>query len=181
MPFFVRCFCSTRKFGKDDNVDTRWPGRHCLQFYKRTRYLAPFGLKFQKISIPYDEGLDQKRCGQCGSIDAVLKKSSDRGKTRGPNLSHQSLPPVRRAWDISIKDGAGWFVSLSKIRRQTRQSLTAASSSALTYPVLGVNPECNHSYTVETSYCRPDECLQQHGLPRFEIESVHALNSVCHI
>ena len=49
------------------------------------------------------------------------------------------------------------------------------------YPVLGVNPECNHSYTVDTSYCRPDECLQQHGLPRFEIESVHALDSVCHI
>ena len=57
-------------------------------------------------SISHDEGLDQKSCGQCGSIDAVLKKSSDRGKTRGPNLSHQSLPPVRRSWDISIKDGA---------------------------------------------------------------------------
>ena len=136
-------------------------------------------------SISHDEGLDQKRCGQSGSIDAVLKKSSDRGKTRGPNLSHQSLPPVRGAWDISIKDGAGWFVSLSKIRRQTRQSLTASSSSALTYPVLGVDPVCNHQsehfYTADTSYCRSDEWLQQHGLPRFEIESVHALNSVCHI
>ena len=145
---------------------------------------AIFGSIWNKMSkdiqsISHDEGLDQKSCGQCGSIDAVLKKSSDRGKTRGPNLSHQSLPPVRRAWDISIKDGAPWFVSLSKIRRQTRQSLTAASSSALTYPVLGVNPECNHqsehSYTVDTSYCRSDEWLQHHGLPRFEIESVHAL------
>ena len=178
----MNCFWSTRILGKDD---TRWPGRHFLQFYTRTRYLAPFGLKCPKISMSPDEGLDQKRCGQCGSIDAVLKKSSDRGKTRGPNLSHQSLPPVRRAWDISIKDGAGWFVSLSKIRRQTRQSLTASSSSALTYPVLGINPESNHqsehSYTVDTSYCRSDEWLQHQGLPRFEIESVHALNSVCHI
>ena len=115
-------------FAQLENVNSRWSERHFLQFYTRTQYLAPSRLECPKISISHDEGLDQKRCGQCGSIDAVLKKSSDRGKTRGPNLSHQSLPPVRGAWDISIKDGAGWFVSLSNIRRQTRQSETVSSS-----------------------------------------------------